>query len=110
MPTTTRLPDSELLEAVIEISRHAGREILDVYGTDFEARAKADDSPLTEADLRAHRLIIAELARLSPVLPVLSEEAADIPYARAQRLEPLLAGGIRWMARRSSCRATANSR
>jgi 3'(2'), 5'-bisphosphate nucleotidase len=81
MPTTTRSPDSELLEAVIGISRHAGREILDVYGTDFEARAKADDSPLTEADLRAHRLIVAELARLSPQLPVLSEEAADIPFS-----------------------------
>ena len=81
MPTTTRSPDSELLEAVIDISRRAGREILDVYGTDFEARAKADESPLTEADLRAHRLITAALARLSPSLPVLSEEAAEIPYA-----------------------------
>jgi 3'(2'), 5'-bisphosphate nucleotidase len=80
MPTTTRSPDSELLEAVIDISRRAGREILDVYGTDFEARAKADDSPLTEADLRAHRLIVAALALLSPQLPVLSEEAADIPF------------------------------
>jgi 3'(2'), 5'-bisphosphate nucleotidase len=81
MPTTTLSLASELLEAVIEISRRAGREILDVYGTDFEARAKADNSPLTEADLRAHRLIAGELARLAPVLPVLSEEAADIPFA-----------------------------
>jgi 3'(2'), 5'-bisphosphate nucleotidase len=80
MPTTTRSLASELLEAVIEISRRAGREILDVYGTDFEARAKADNSPLTEADLRAHRLITAELARLSPSMPVLSEEAADIAF------------------------------
>jgi 3'(2'), 5'-bisphosphate nucleotidase len=70
------LPDSELLEAVRGIARHAGRAILDVYGTDFEARAKADDSPLTEADLRAHRLILAELSRLTPALPVLSEESA----------------------------------
>lgn len=81
MPTTTPLLASELLEAVIGISRRAGREILDVYGSDFEAHAKADNSPLTEADLRAHRLITAELARLSPLLPVLSEEAADIPFA-----------------------------
>lgn len=77
MPTTTRLPASELLAAAKEIARHAGREILEVYGTDFEARAKADDSPLTEADLRAHRLIVAELGKLSPALPVLSEESAD---------------------------------
>jgi 3'(2'), 5'-bisphosphate nucleotidase len=74
------LQPSELLEAVVAIARRAGREILEVYGTDFTARAKADDSPLTEADLRAHRLIAAELAALTPQIPVLSEESADIPF------------------------------
>jgi 3'(2'), 5'-bisphosphate nucleotidase len=85
MPTTIPSPGSELLDAIIDISRRAGREILDVYGTDFEARAKADNSPLTEADLRAHRLIVAALATLEPRLPVLSEEAADIPFAERSR-------------------------
>lgn len=80
MPTTTRLPDSELRDAVTGIARRAGREILEVYGSDFAAQTKADDSPLTEADLRAHRLIVAELARLTPQLPVLSEESAQIPW------------------------------
>jgi 3'(2'), 5'-bisphosphate nucleotidase len=85
MPTTTPSPDSELLDAVIDISRRAGREILDVYGTDFEARAKADSSPLTEADLRAHRLIVAALDALAPRLPVLSEESAEIPFTERGR-------------------------
>ena len=80
MPTTIRSLASELLESVVAIARRAGHEILDVYGTDFETRSKSDDSPLTEADLRAHRLITAELAQLSPQLPVLSEEAADIAF------------------------------
>lgn len=74
-------PHSELLPALVGICRDAGREILEVYGTDFEARAKADDSPLTEADLRAHRLIAARLALLTPDIPVLSEESADIPWS-----------------------------
>jgi 3'(2'), 5'-bisphosphate nucleotidase len=82
MPTTTRWPDSELppaglLDAVKDIARRAGHAILDVYGTDFEAQAKADQSPLTEADLAAHRLILAELSRITPELPVLSEESAS---------------------------------
>ncbi|MET0282024.1 MAG: 3'(2'),5'-bisphosphate nucleotidase CysQ [Steroidobacteraceae bacterium] len=77
MPTTTRSPDFELLGAIKAIARRAGNEILEVYGTAFETQTKADDSPLTEADLRAHRLIIAELARLTPDLPVLSEESAS---------------------------------
>lgn len=70
-----------LLDAVIDITRRAGREILDVYGKDFEARAKADNSPLTEADLRAHRLIVDSLGKLEPRLPVLSEESAEIPFS-----------------------------
>jgi 3'(2'), 5'-bisphosphate nucleotidase len=77
MPTTIPWPDSELLAAVRGIARRAGREILEVYGTDFQASAKQDDSPLTEADLRAHRAIIAELTRLTPGLPILSEESAE---------------------------------
>lgn len=82
MPTTIRWPGSdetplELLGTIKAIARAAGREILEVYGTDFESRAKADDSPLTEADLRAHRLITGELSRRFPQVPVLSEESAD---------------------------------
>jgi 3'(2'), 5'-bisphosphate nucleotidase len=81
MPTTIRSLASDLREAVVGIARRAGREILEVYGTDFEASAKADASPLTEADLRAHRLIVAELGKLSPLLPVLSEESAEIAFS-----------------------------
>src|SRR5690606_41499186 len=88
MPTTIPLPGSELLAAVGGIARRAGHEILEVYGTDFEASAKGDDSPLTEADLRAHRLIVRELARLTPGTPVLSEESADEVSTEARRSWP----------------------
>ena len=70
------------LERVAAIAREAGREILEVYGDGAAAStAKADDSPLTAADLRAHRLIVQRLGELTPELPVLSEEAADVPFA-----------------------------
>jgi 3'(2'), 5'-bisphosphate nucleotidase len=74
------MKDLELLDAVLDISRRAGEAILEVYGTDFTVDAKADRSPLTEADLRAHRVIVDGLAALTPDLPVLSEESAAIPY------------------------------
>jgi 3'(2'), 5'-bisphosphate nucleotidase len=79
------LPLSDLRDALVGIARRAGHAILDVYATDFQARAKADDSPLTEADLRAHRLILAGLEALEPRLPVLSEESADIPWSERSR-------------------------
>ncbi|MDX3774782.1 3'(2'),5'-bisphosphate nucleotidase CysQ [Chromatiaceae bacterium AAb-1] len=71
------------LPSVITIAAQAGQAILAIYQQDssaFDITGKADDSPLTAADLAAHRLIVAELARLTPQLPVLSEEAADISW------------------------------
>ena len=76
----------ELLERVADIARDAGREILEVYASGVvAATAKADQSPLTAADLRAHRLIVKRLEAISPELPVLSEEAADTPFAERAR-------------------------
>jgi 3'(2'), 5'-bisphosphate nucleotidase len=77
---------ARLLAAVTGIARRAGQEILEVYGAgEILSTAKADDSPLTVADLRAHRLIEDALQALTPGVPVLSEEAADIPYSERSR-------------------------
>jgi 3'(2'), 5'-bisphosphate nucleotidase len=65
-----------LLDPVLALARQAGREILKVYARDFEVEAKADRSPLTEADLAAHVCIRDGLAALDPALPMLSEESA----------------------------------
>jgi 3'(2'), 5'-bisphosphate nucleotidase len=77
---------AQLLAAVTDIARRAGQEILEVYGgAEILTTAKADASPLTVADLRAHRLIEDALQALTPQIPVLSEEAADTPYAERSR-------------------------
>lgn len=68
------------LEAVLAIAVEAGKRILKVYESDIAVTAKDDDSPLTQADLAAHEHITAELTRQWPSIPVLSEEAAGIPY------------------------------
>ena len=57
------------------IARDAGRAIVEIYATPFEARDKADRSPVTEADERAERIIVDALHRLAPGLPVVAEEA-----------------------------------
>jgi 3'(2'), 5'-bisphosphate nucleotidase len=75
-----------LLDAVAAIARAAGREILEVYAAgDIAATTKADASPLTEADLRAHTLILERLTALTPTVPVLSEEAAEMPFSERSR-------------------------
>ncbi len=70
------------VEAVIDLAREAGAAILQVYRrADLGESRKADASPLTEADLAAHRVLVAGLQRLTPGLPVLSEESAQPDWA-----------------------------
>jgi 3'(2'), 5'-bisphosphate nucleotidase len=67
---------AELLAAVRGIAERAGHAILDVYNSAFAVELKEDRSPLTAADMAAHRLIVSELTLLTPEIPVLSEESA----------------------------------
>jgi len=71
----------QYLNAVIAIAKAAGAAIMQIYATDFSVVNKDDQSPLTEADLAAHRLINAALTRLTPQIPILSEESDAMRYA-----------------------------
>jgi len=51
-----------------------------IYQRDFETYEKEDQSPLTEADLAAHKLICERLESEFPEIPVLSEESSGIEY------------------------------
>lgn len=53
---------------------------MQIYAGTIDVESKSDNSPLTQADLAAHRIIETGLKRLTPDIPVLSEESADIPY------------------------------
>lgn len=79
------VPDIALLHAVKTVARAAGKEILKVYASAFEVTQKADNSPLTQADMAAHRIIVAGLQQLTPEIPILSEESTAIPYAERQQ-------------------------
>jgi 3'(2'), 5'-bisphosphate nucleotidase len=76
----THDPGKLLLE-VTALAREAGRAILDVYASSFSVQEKEDRSPLTEADLRSEKLILAGLKRIAPEIPVLSEESGQVPFA-----------------------------
>lgn len=70
------------LPELLSIARRAGEDIMAVYASaDIGTTVKADDSPLTLADVASHRTIATGLATLTPDIPILSEEAADIPYS-----------------------------
>jgi 3'(2'), 5'-bisphosphate nucleotidase len=67
----------DLLSNVCAIAERAGAAIMDVYARDFAVELKDDQSPLTAADLAAHTAIAEGLAKLEPLLPLLSEESGN---------------------------------
>ena len=75
-----------LLEPVLGIAREAGRRILEIYqSSDFGVETKDDRSPLTAADRASHAVIVRELGRLTPSIPVWSEESATVDHAERSR-------------------------
>ncbi len=79
-----------LLDDVLALARRAGDAILAVVAARAQATTfKADDSPVTAADLAADRVIAAGLAALDPATPVVSEEQERV---RDGTLGALLAG------------------
>lgn len=74
--------DANIIPKILQIAREAGDAILKVYAL-YNAKStennifitkKADESPLTEADLSAHAIIATQLKHLTPDIPVVSEE------------------------------------
>jgi 3'(2'), 5'-bisphosphate nucleotidase len=72
------------MEQLLELAQHAaleaGKAIMEVYAQPFEVYIKDDDSPVTQADLRASN-IIKEMLKPTGI-PFVSEE--DLPPDRSQ--------------------------
>ncbi len=69
------------IKKIIAIAIAAGKKILLIYQKEAIGKCKkSDNSPLTEADIASHQLIVQQLQTLTPDIPILSEESADIPW------------------------------
>lgn len=75
----------ELLASVKDLAAQAAARILDVYSSGFDVELKDDASPLTQADVASHETIVKGLEALTPDIPVLSEESADVPVTSRMR-------------------------
>jgi 3'(2'), 5'-bisphosphate nucleotidase len=68
----------DLVDHVRVIAERAGKEILEVYRTDFCVDRKGDSSPVTEADRRAEALILKAIRdEIGGAVPIVAEEEID---------------------------------
>ena len=89
-----RLPFSSLgreITIALEGIYAAGEAILEVYKGDFVTLLKAQQEPVTQADLRSNTILLAALAKTN--IPVLSEETHDsgkrLEHSRVWIIDPL---------------------
>ncbi len=77
-------PDRSLA-LLADIALSAGRKIIEIYYSgETSVTAKADESPVTTADVAAEKIILEGLAALEPDIPVIAEEqvaAGRVPAA-----------------------------
>ncbi|WP_254274805.1 3'(2'),5'-bisphosphate nucleotidase CysQ [Halomonas sp. 3H] len=77
-------PSVPSLDSLVALCVEAGRAILAVRERTFRVELKADQSPVTAADLAAHRCLVEGLRTLSE-LPLLSEEGEATPWQERRR-------------------------
>ena len=73
-----------MLQQINEIAIEAGKAILTFYNDEIEVEKKDDKSPLTKADLAAHKIIVKGLKKLAPEIPIISEES-ELPEYEIRR-------------------------
>ncbi len=74
-----------------DLAKVAGEKTLEIYNRDFSVEYKDDQSPLTEADLTSHNIIVNTLENLYPDIPILSEESKEVSYSQRKNW------GIFWL-------------
>lgn len=68
--------------ALAKIARQAGAIIMEYYEADMNVGQKADNSPVTEADIAANDFIVEALQRIAPDIPVIAEEGGTDDHER----------------------------
>jgi 3'(2'), 5'-bisphosphate nucleotidase len=67
-----------MIVTALQTAFRAGKAIMAVYNEPFEVEYKSDNSPLTVADLKAHKIIAEGLKNTR--IPLLSEEGIQVNY------------------------------
>ena len=66
---------ADIVDPILSLVDQASEAIMAIYHTDFEVWAKEDSSPVSEADLRAERILLEGLSTICPGVPVVAEES-----------------------------------
>lgn len=94
---TTQAPQDQKILNLVPVLVAASKILLEEYqnycaGREFKIIEKEDHSPVTQADLKVNEYLMTELKRLTPNIPVLSEESDNVDrhtWSDCWMLDPL---------------------
>jgi 3'(2'), 5'-bisphosphate nucleotidase len=72
---------SKLLPKLISLTSKVGETIMTLHNKNMSFIVKSDSTPLTQADKISHNLITEALKKITPNVPILSEESENIPFS-----------------------------
>lgn len=84
VPTSSGEDAEICIDPIVQIAKDAGKVIMEIYDKptdDWALQSKADDSPLTKADLSANSVICKYLQTSFPTIPIMTEEAKVDDYS-----------------------------
>ncbi len=74
-----------IVPQLTQLCSEVGELIMGCYSEDMCSQTKADNTPVTIADHKAHQMIVKALSEITPDIPILSEESEHIDYTQRQQ-------------------------
>ncbi len=65
-------------ESLIDTFNFAGRESIKLYKEGLKIKIKEDNSPVSNGDLKVNEIITGKISKLTPNIPIVSEETVDL--------------------------------
>ena len=73
-------------ESLIETFNEAGKISIDLYKKGLEIEIKEDKSPVSNADLKVNEIITNKIIKLTPSIPIISEETVDLKIKNKENI------------------------
>ena len=68
----------KIIEDLIPVFHDAGQKSIDLYEKGLDIKMKSDSSPVSDGDLVVNKMICEKIFKLTPDIPIISEETVDL--------------------------------
>ena len=79
-----------IAEALIDTFVLAGKESIRLYKEGLEIKIKEDNSPVSNADLKVNEILSTKIKKLTPNLPIISEETVNLKEKNKSKISWLI--------------------